>query len=346
MTSEQEALRNRIVQFYLNNCSKGKKYTLTHFQEENIAKSTIYSILNAYESRKTTKRKVGSGHKTKYFESKRNKNLIKKFNHSDKMSQRKCARKIGCSQMCISNALKKQGIKCYKKIKSPEYSDDQQKLVKKQCRWMSRNYSNKMFILDDEKYFTLTGSNMPGNDIFYSSDKSLTPDKVKMKFKHKFEKKVLLYIAISKNGISKAYFRNSGNAINQYVYQNDCIDGILVPFIKKFHSDTNYIFWLDKARAHYAKSTQMHLHNLKIPFVPICKNPTNLPQCRPVEDFFGYLAQMVYKDGWQAKNLNVLKNRIRNCIKKIDMNIVQKQLSTISRKLRKCADNGPYSMVH
>jgi hypothetical protein len=33
----------------------------------------------------------------------------------------------------------------------------------------------------------------------------------------------------------------------------------------------------------------------------------NLPQCRPIEDFFGQLSSIVYKDGWTAKNVGEFK---------------------------------------
>ncbi len=43
-------------------------------------------------------------------------------------------------------------------------------------------------------------------------------------------------------------------------------------------------------------------------FIEKMDNPTNLPQCSPIEDFFGQLSSIVYKDGWTAKNVEELKN--------------------------------------
>jgi hypothetical protein len=75
-------------------------------------------------------------------------------------------------------------------------------------------------------------------------------------------------------------------------------------------------------------------------------NPTNLPQCRPIEDFFGQLSSIVYKDEWAAKYVEELKKRIKSSIKKIDFTTVQSNFLAIRTKLRKCPDNGLYNEVH
>ena len=39
-------------------------------------------------------------------------------------------------------------------------------------------------------------------------------------------------------------------------------------------------------------------------------NPTETPQVRPIEDFFGVLATHVYQGDWVAKDTEALKRRI------------------------------------
>jgi hypothetical protein len=82
---------------------------------------------------------------------------------------------------------------------------------------MCKNYASLDFVLDDEKYFTLSAPQMPGNDSFYTSDPSSAPLSIKLKLKRKFEPKVMLYIAISPRGISKPYFQKGGLAVNQKI---------------------------------------------------------------------------------------------------------------------------------
>ena len=64
-------------------------------------------------------------------------------------------------------------------------------------------------ILDDEKYFTYDGSNMQGNDNYYTNDKSKCPDSVRFAGKEKYPNKIIVWIAISNLDISKPLFRSS-----------------------------------------------------------------------------------------------------------------------------------------
>ena len=228
MTSKEEVLRSRIVQFYEKNHSFGKSYCVKHFVAEGVSKRTIYAILKSGR----IDRKSGSGRKAAIMTNKNKRKLKKLFENKDDISQNDAAKKFNCSQQYISKTLKSIGLKARKKEKAPSYTESQIKAVKSNCRWMVRNFKGKSF-----------------------------------------------------------------------VSQN-------------------------------------------IPFVPKNKNPTNLPQCRPIEDFFGQLSEKVYKNNWKAKNIQQLQRRIRKCLKEIDTSGVQKACSSISTKLRTVADKGPFAICH
>ena len=53
-------------------------------------------------------------------------------------------------------------------------------------------------VMDDESYFTETGAGMLGNTGFYTKDRDNCPDEVKYRFDEKFPKKVMVWVAISK----------------------------------------------------------------------------------------------------------------------------------------------------
>ncbi len=59
-----------------------------------------------------------------------------------------------------------------------------------------------------------------------------------------------------------------------------CVQNKLIP-LKIKHSDDNYMFWTDKALAHYVKSVTQLLDS---------RNVRNVPQCRPIEQFFKCLS--------------------------------------------------------
>ena len=156
----------------------------------------------------------------------------------------------------------------------------------------------------------------------------------------------MLYIAISDRGISKPWFKPSGLAINQQVYQEECLEKILLLFLKEHHADGKYVFWPYLVSSHYAKETLEYLEQKKIPYLPKVRNPTNLPQCRPVVDFFGSLSALVCKNNWRAKDMKQLTTRIRNCIRKMGVSVVQRSCESIATKLRRTADLGPFSNIH
>ena len=69
-------------------------------------------------------------------------------------------------------------------------------------------------------------------------------------------------------------------------------------------------------------------------------NPPNVPQARPIEDFWGYLTQLVYAKGWEAKSVKQLVARIKKKLKEIDSDYLQTLMKGTLRNLRKIADNG------
>ncbi len=174
-------------------------------------------------------------------------------------------------------------------------------VLKKTGQLYRRISSNCFIIMDDEKYFSLSNVDIPGNSYYYSSDKSTTPPSVKYKNKVKYEPKILVCLAISSKGISEPYIHRSKNAIDGEVYLNQCIKSKLIPFIDKHHSNDEILFWPDLAKAHYSKDVLNFLASEFIPIVPKDSNPPNVPQGRPIEDFWGVLAELVYEENWEAK---------------------------------------------
>ncbi len=110
-----------------------------------------------------------------------------------------------------------------------------------------------------------------------------------------------------------------------------------MPFIKK-HS--NYIFWPDLASSHYANSVLNYLRKQKINFVEKTENPANVPEARPIEDFWADLKREVYKKNWSAQNITKLKRRICYCLKKMDLKKIQERASEVHKRLDSIARFG------
>ena len=76
-------------------------------------------------------------------------------------------------------------------------------------------------------------------------------------------------------------------SVYQFIYLNECIKKKrLVPFIKEHHFNDQYLFWPDLASSHYAKTVVTYFKEQKINFVEKEDNPPNVPECRPIEDFW------------------------------------------------------------
>lgn len=345
MTSEQEALRKRIVQFYESHKDGGKLTTVQHYQCEGVPRSTIYSILSNYEKTNSFSRKLGSGRQAKIMTKRRVKWLEKRMKKPNQPSTREIARKLECSHAHVVKTInKKTNLKCKKKIKGPRYNEKQEAAVKKACRKLYSLSQGMDFVLDDEKYFSLSGCHMPGNHYYYTDGNEVRNDAIKTK--KKFEPKIMLWLAISRNGISEPYCVPSGIAVKKEIYTEECLRKRLLPFINANHPPDTFLFWPDKASSHYAGTTQQFLNDNNINFVPRDSNPTDLPQCRPIEDLFGQLAQVVYKNNWIADNKEQLKRRILSCIRRTDFSAVQKKCADIRKNLRKCYEKGPYIALH
>lgn len=334
MVSKQETTRKRIYKFYCDNREQGKFFTVQHFRAEKIPDRTIYSVIKRAESDSGHKRVQGSGHIATKMSVNNIKRLKVMFDHRDGISQSQAARKFNCSQQFISLTLKnKTGISVYKKTVIPKRNERQVEVIRVRSDRLYRKLLDKQCIIDDESYFTLAHSSINGNDNFYSSDRSLTSSAVKYRPVAKFEPKLLMWLAFSEEGVSKPYFIPSGLAVNQKIYLEECIKKRLVPFINLHHADGQYLFWPDLASSHYAKTVLDFFEAQNINFVEKSENPPNVPECRPIENFWGILKGKVYANNWQAKNLAHLKVRIQICLRNIDFDLVKRISGSIRSRV-------------
>jgi hypothetical protein len=113
---------------------------------------------------------------------------------------------------------------------------------------------------------------------------SSTPAIVKFSTKKKFEKKVLVWIAIGSNGASEPLIKNSNYAINADTYLKECVQKHLIPYVQRNY-DNNYVFWQDKASSHYANKVVNHLCEEGVNLVEKEDNPANMPEARCIKDF-------------------------------------------------------------
>ncbi|CAF4652187.1 unnamed protein product, partial [Rotaria sp. Silwood2] len=232
-----------------------KKDVVKHFQTEGVPRRTVYDIIKRYESGLPCEDKPRQGRPAKL-----NKQQLQKLKKS-------AENRVGTSQRKLAKKFERQ--------RAPKYTQKQLEQIPAKCRKLRREFTDQetFIIVDDEKYFTFSGEETPGNAGFYSSNKENTPDDVKFKSKQKFEPKILVWLALSSKGISTPFIGTTkGPAVDTDVYIGKCLPKLL-KFIEKHHLDDKYIFWPDLASSHYANTTSAWLNEQKVPFVPKVANP-------------------------------------------------------------------------
>ena len=172
-------------------------------------------------------------------------------------------------------------------------------------------------IINDEKFFKLSGNNALGNRYFYSTDPSAAPPNVQFQQKIKFESKVVIWMAISAKGIPNVYVHRGKQAVDQKMYLAECINRRLLPLVDKYRSNGNFLFCPDLARPHCSNIVQQQLNEKNIPYVSSVDNFTNVPQQHPIEISWTVLERKVDENNWEATNVDHLVRKIKQKIKKI-----------------------------
>ena len=141
-------------------------------------------------------------------------------------------------------------------------------------------------------------------------------------------------------------FTKAIQALNQETYLKECINKRLLPFIAKYHSNGNYLFWPDLAKAHYSNIVRATFDWKKnIPFVSRVDNPPNVPQARPIETLWTVLERKIYENNWEAKNIDHLVKRIKQKAKELDQEMLQGIIEDVRKKLRAMWRDGLYSVL-
>lgn len=350
-TIKENDRRKVIGDFYSNHRNSGKSFTVKHFQQMGVARSTIYNIIRRVENEETLERSAGSGRKARKMKERKRQQLEEVAIGKIGQSYRKLGRKFKISHEYVRKILKDRNVVLRKRKSAPKYSIKQLQTQKKLLRNLRESYlkpsDDRFVILDDETYFTLDGADCAGNSSYYYKEGVELDPEVKFKRHTKFPKKILVWLAFSARGRSAAYIAPSGLSVNQDIYAKECIQKRLVPFIEKYHNDGRYVFWPDMATSHYARGTIEVYERYNISFIPRSENVPNVPQLRPIERFWYQLKQKVYENGWEAKDLAALKTRIQAKLRQFDVGHFERLMARLKTKVRQAADYGPdYIISH
>jgi hypothetical protein len=305
---------------FANNPTASKQTLVTLLQSVGFSRSVAYSLAQKKENGLELCDKRTHNGARPIIVGKQLSLLAKEFNNQTGKSLRRAALKYGTSHSTIANTLKRVGITCYKRKKAPKYKGNQPATILSAMSRLYRfhltdgNGQPPFIIMDDETYITENDHFKYSNRTFYAHDPNDTVDSIRYAGVKKFPMKVGIWYAISDCGMSDAYVWQQGLAIDGDRYKKQCIMKRLLPFINKHGLQNNHIFWPDKASAHYSKAVLQYLGYKQINVVPKQNNPTNVPQCRPIENFHAIIKRRVFEDGFMPKTAAELEVRVRQIL--------------------------------
>ena len=236
------------------------------------------------------------------------------------------------------------GIHKYRKQSAPFYMEEEEHEAKKRHRKMMTEMftpgTNNLIVVDDEHHIYLDQSNNVSYMYYNSTSRNVAPKEIKTHPQRKFCPKLMVWLAITMKRRSEPYIAPHKKNTDQKVYLKECLEKRLIPFLKMAYPKGNAIFWPDKARAHYARTVQTFLREQKIKCVEYNLNPMKVPQTRSVETYWAELDRRLSLYRKPAKDLQILKQRIRETIKRIPESYLQSVMAGVRTKLRKIADWG------
>ena len=351
-TLTKTQVREFVADFARKHHFLTKSQLVSRLEVAGVARRTAYRILKNIETRGSSKHagKGKAGAKPSKLGPQKKRLLLKAAKGRVGASLRVLARRFGVSHQYVAKILQKNNIKYKKRIKAPEVTPEQKKRQKTRIRRLARGSLSRSteleVVMDDESYFTFSGSDMPANSGFYAGPGGDVPDDVRFRPVGKFPRKLLVWVAISPRGVSSPVICPSRTNVGGDFYRRECLQKKLFPFLREQYPHGGFIFWPDLAAAHYAKQTVTLLEEAGVPFVARDENPPCVPQLRPIEDFWGIVKQEVYKGGWRATSEVQLKNRIQRALRSIREEVPRTMMERVPERVRRAERRGVNSSLH
>ena len=345
----KQAARDIVARVVDKNPNLTKAQVFRHVKPLGIPRSTVYRVINTFLD-KGPVRRAQNGTPVPKMSAKRRQDLVRMANGKVGVSLHLLGCRFGITHERVRQILREEGVRYRMRQKAPQVSAQQEKYRKSRLRRLSRGKlsatQEQDVIMDDESYFTYTGSEMSQNRGFYAGPGGDTPSIVKYRPIGKFPRKLLVRIATSPKGVSKPTICPSSTNVSAHVYITKCLNSELKPFIEANYTRGGYVFWPDLASAHYARATCQFLEEAGIPYLSHEENPPNVPQLRPIEDIWGILKQEVYRGDWTATSDQQLRARILSSIRKIDPEVPRAMMKKVGQRVRLADRHGPLVQIH
>ena len=262
-------------------------------------------------------------------------------------SQQSIGKKLGISRQLANYHLHKTlGFKTVHKTKChrlTEVAMDQRKRRSWPLYLRLNNDGWRKFITSDEALFRLDESSGQTKIQYLRSDQSRSEAEPFIHREH--SKSVMVWVAMSANGLSRPLFIDSNVKINHQVY----IDKVLKPFIRvdlpKLYPDGDYVFQQDSAHSHRSNKVAQFLKEKKIKYLPPQEWMANSPDAAPCDYFlWGYLKNRLSRQ--RITDVHKLKLAIRREIKSVPIEFIQNAMKSWPSRCRKIYESNGANIEH
>ena len=249
-------------------------------------------------------------------------------------TQRDLAKRFGCSQSTVRYAIRKLNMRLVKKPKAHFLSaatvDKRRRrswplyLRLRKGRWQNAITSDEAWV-----YLSDTGRKRSVQYISRSARRSEAEPSIHVAN----PRGVMVWVAISANGISRPLFIQPGAKINATYYQNNVLQQFFSKDIHKMYPNKNYFFHQDSAPSHKAASTIAWLEQRNIPFIKPDEWMPSSPDASPCDYFlWGYLKAQLNKKS--PRSVEGLKTAISATLKKIPQDMLNRALLAWPKRCR------------
>lgn len=146
------------------------------YRDQNISVSTIYQTIKECQEGIPCINLPKSG-RPKVLSRANEQRLVERAKNKVGTSVRKLSRRFHISRSTVSRILSRYDLNYRKRRKAPKYTAAQLERIPRCCRALRRtHFREKVIVMDDEKYFTLSNSEIKGNDGFYTDNVQNVPD--------------------------------------------------------------------------------------------------------------------------------------------------------------------------
>jgi transposase len=330
MSSKEQHVRERILYGRNENPDLSIRDVAKKLK---LPKSTVHEVLKTFSERLSVQRKPRNDKNVRRADRGLDRKVKQVLERNPNLSVREVARKIGKSAGFVQNSKKRSGLKSYKVKKVPNRSDKQNLTAKTRARKLYTEYLTKFscVVMDDETYVVEDFKQLPGLAFYTAMAKNAVAEHFKTKKLSKFPKKHLVWQAICTCGKKSRAFITTGT-INKEIYQKECLEKRLLPFIRS-HTD-NPLFWPDLASCHYAKTVMKWYEDNNVNIVPKTANPPNCPELRPIERYWALIKRELSGKKTDVKNAKHFHQIWTKAAKSITEEGVQVLMDGVKRKVR------------